>query len=263
MRLLAMLRVPGCAAFFSLTACATVGPGHVGVLWTTGSGTQKETYQEGAHFIMPWNKLAVYDLRSQSNDEVLTVIAVNGLAITLDASIRYHLVPGDAVALQEEIGPDYYQVILEPVLRSEARRVIGRYTPEEIYSTKRDVIERETREGVQSKIAGKHIELEAILVRNVELPEAIRVAIAKKLEAEQEVLKMKYVLEEARLTAEQRAIEAKSLADYNQIVSGSVTPAILDFERVQALEKLSASGNAKTVVMGPGTGQPQVLLQAR
>ena len=263
MRARTMWRTWICAAFLSLTACASVAPGHVGVLWTSGSGTQKDTYAEGDHFIMPWDKLSVYDLRSQSSDEVLTVIAVNGLAITLDASIRYHLVPGDVVALQQEIGPDYYHVILEPVLRSEARRVIGRYTPEEIYSTKRDVIERETREGVQSKIAGKHIELEAILVRNVELPEAIRTAIAKKLEAEQDVLKMKYVLEEARLTAEQRAIEAKGIADYNQIVSGSVTPSILDFEKVQALEKLSASGNAKTVVMGPGTTAPQVLLQSR
>lgn len=39
----------------------------------------------------------------------------------------------------------YYQKILEPVLRSEARRVLGKYTPEEIYSSKRDVIEREIR----------------------------------------------------------------------------------------------------------------------
>jgi len=258
-----LLRFPLCMAFPLLSACATVGPGQVGVLWTLGSGTQKDTYGEGDHLKWPWDSFSVYDLRAQSRDEVLTVIAVNGLAITLDASVRYHIIPGEVVALQEEIGPHYYDVILEPVLRSEARRVIGRYTPEEIYSTKRDVIERETREGVETKIAGKHIQLEAILVRNVELPEAIRAAIAKKLEAEQEVLKMQFVLEEAKLRAEERAIEAKGIADYNQIVSGSITSSVLDFEKVQALEKLSLSGNAKTVVMGPGSTPPQLLLQAR
>lgn len=244
-----------------ISDCATVSPGRVGVLWTVGSGTQMETYGEGEHLMWPWDKVAVYDLRSQSHDEALTVIAVNGLAITLDASIRYHIIPTEVVALQKEIGPDYYGVILEPVLRSEARRVIGRYTPEEIYSTRRDVIERETREGVQSKITGKHIELEAILIRNVELPEAIRVAIARKLEAEQEVFKMKFVLEQAKLVAEQRAIEAKGIADYNQIVSGSISPAILDFEKIQALEKLALSSNAKTVVMGPGSTPSEILLQ--
>jgi len=261
MKKLALIWLPLCAANPLLTACATVGPGQAGVVWTVGSGTQKEMYGEGDHLMWPWDKLSVYDLRSQSRDEVLTVIAVNGLAINLDASIVYHIIPGEIVALQEEIGPQYYDVILEPVLRSEARRVIGRYTPEEIYSTKRDVIERETRQGVESKITGKHIQLEAILIRNVELPEAIRAAIAKKLEAEQDVLKMQFVLEETKLQAEERAIEAKGIADYNQIVSGSLTASILDFEKVQALEKLSLSGNAKTVVMGPGSAPTQVLLQ--
>jgi hypothetical protein len=52
------------------------------------------------------------------------------------------------VALQREIGPEFYTKILEPVLRSEARRVFGRYTPEEIYSTKREIVEREIREGL-------------------------------------------------------------------------------------------------------------------
>lgn len=248
------------AALLSLTACASVGPGRVGVLWKASSGTQSTTYGEGRHWVAPWNSMDVYDLRAMSHDEVLNVIAVNGLAIKLDATVRYHLVPHEVIAVQEEIGPDYYHTILEPVLRSEARRVIGRYTPEEIYSTKRDVIERETREGVESKIQGKHIALEAILIRNVELPEAIRRAIDKKLAAEQEVLEMRYVLQVAQATAEQRRIEAKGIADYNQIVSSSLSPNILEFERIQQLARLAQSSNAKTVIIGPGAGTSQLLV---
>lgn len=253
-------RLPLAAAVLSLSACATVGPGRVGVLWKASSGTQASTFGEGRHWVAPWNSLSVYDLRAMSHDEILSVIAVNGLAIKLDATVRYHLVPEEVIAVQEEIGPDYYHTILEPVLRSEARRVIGRYTPEEIYSTKRDVIERETREGVESKIHGKHLALEAILIRNVELPEAIRNAIDKKLAAEQQVLEMKYVLQVAQATAEQRRIEAKGIADYNQIVSSSLSPGILEFERIQQLSRLAQSSNAKTVVMGPGAGSPQLLI---
>jgi prohibitin 2 len=257
----ATLRALEFAGALLSSACATVGPGQVGVLWRATSGTQPETYGEGAHLVAPWNSMAVYDLRSKSNDEVLNVIAVNGLAIKLDATVRYHLAPKEAIALQEEIGPDYYRTILEPVLRSEARRVIGRYTPEEIYSTRRDIIERETREGVQEKINGKHIILEAILVRNVELPAAIRTAIDQKLAAEQEVLKMKYVLDVARAKAEERRIEARGIADYNQIITSSLSPGILEYEKVQELEALARSANAKTVVLGAGTRQAQVLLQ--
>ena len=93
----------------------------------------------------------VYDLRSMNHDEVLDVIAVNGLGMKLDASVRYHVEPAEVVQMHQEIGADYYRTVLEPVLRSEARRVFGRYTPEEIYSTKRDLIEREIREGLRSR----------------------------------------------------------------------------------------------------------------
>ncbi len=241
--------------------CATtVGPGRVAVLWRASNGTQTNAYGEGLHYIAPWNDMYVYDLRSMSHDEVLDVIAVNGLGIKLDASVRYHLNPDEVVALQKEIGPEYYRTILEPVLRSEARRVFGRYTPEEIYSTKRDLIEREIREGLRSKIEGKHIALEAVLIRNVELPEAIRHAIDQKLAAEQDVLKMKYVIEVAKHTAEQRRIEAQGIADYNQIIAASLTSPMLEFDRIQELNRLAASSNAKTVVIGPSTGSIPVLL---
>jgi len=241
--------------------CATaVGPGHVAVLWKASNGTQSPTFGEGLYYTAPWNELYVYDLRSMSRDEVLDVIAVNGLGIQLDASVRFHLNPDEVVALQKEIGPDYYKTIIEPVLRSEARRVLGRYTPEEIYSTKRDLIEREIREGLRAKIAGKHLALEAVLIRNVELPEAIRHAIDQKLSAEQDVLKMKYVIEVAQSVAKQLRIEAQGIADYNQIIAASLSSPMLEFDRIQELNRLAASTNAKTVVIGPGAGGTPVLL---
>ncbi|MGO9288535.1 MAG: prohibitin family protein [Polyangia bacterium] len=240
--------------------CATVGPGRAGVLWSASSGTQSTTYGEGLHSVAPWNDMYVYDLRSMSHDELLDVIAVNGLGIKLDTSVRYHLSPNEVVALQREIGPDYYRTIIEPVLRSEARRVLGRYTPEEIYSTKRDLIEREIREGLRSKIEGKHITLEAVLIRNVELPETIRRAIDQKLAAEQDVLRMKYVIEVAQAVAEQRRIEAQGIADYNHTVAASLSSPMLEYERIQELNRLAASTNTKTVVIGPGAGGTPVLL---
>jgi regulator of protease activity HflC (stomatin/prohibitin superfamily) len=244
------------------SACTTIGPGHAGVLWRASSGTQAEPYGEGLHAVAPWNHFDVYDLRSMNHDEKLTVIAVNGLAMELDASVRYRVVPQEIVALEREVGPQYYETILEPILRSEARRVIGRYTPEELYSTKRDLIEREIREELKTKIEGKHLVLEAVLIRNIKLPDTIREAIDKKLAAEQEVLKMKYVLEIAKSTAEQRRVEAQGIADYNSVVSASLSGPILEFERIRELGKLAESPNSKTVVIGPGNAAAPVVLTA-
>ena len=247
------------AAAASAGGCATIGPGEVGVLWRASGGTSPQLYGEGLHPVATYNEMYVYDTHSQSRDEVLSVIAVNGLTIRLDASVRYHLMRDEVVALHEEVGPKYYEKIVEPVLRSEARRVFGQYTPEEIYSTKRDVIEREIRKGVVSKIEGRHIALEAILIRDVELPAAIRAAIDQKLAAEQEVLKMKYVLQVAAATAEQKQIEAKAIADYNHTVAASLSPAILEFERIQQMTQLATSANAKTVLIGGGNGAPVMI----
>jgi prohibitin 2 len=249
-------------ALLLLSSCVSIGPGSAGVLWKANGGTQPNSYPEGQYTVWFANHMYVYDMRVMSNDETLNVIAANGLSINLAATVRYRIAPDQVVALQEEIGPDYYNVILEPLLRSDARRVVGRYSPEEIYSTKRDVVEREIREQLVSRTAGKHLLIEAVLIRNVELPPAIRTAIDQKLAAEQEVLKMEYELKIARATADQRRVEAEGIADYNRTVAKSLTPPILEFERILQLEKLAASGNAKTVVLGAGAGSTPVLLSA-
>ena len=88
----------------------------------------------------------------------------------------------------------------------------------------------------------------------------IRHAIDQKLAAEQDVLKMKYVIEVAKYTAEQRRIEAQGIADYNQTIAASLTSPMLEFDRIQELNRLAASSNAKTVVIGPGAGSTPVLL---
>jgi len=129
-----------------------------------------------------------------------------------------------------------------------------------VLSTKRDAIEREIREGPRAKIAGKHIDLEAVLIRNVQLPDTISRAIDQKLAAEPEVLKMKYVLEVSKATAEQRRIDAEGVADYNRTVAGSLTPQILEFQRIQDPAQVAASQNAKTVVLGSGAISAPVLV---
>ena len=202
------------------TGCATVGPGRIGVLWRASGGTQPQTYGEGLYSIAPWNELSVYDLRSMNHDEVLQVIAVNGLGIKLDASVRYHLNSNEVVALQREIGPDYYTKVLEPVLRLEAAASSGGTRRKRFF--RRSAKSSSARSAKDWRPRSKaSTRLEAILIRDVELPEAIRKAIDQKLAAEQEVLKMKYVLEVSKATADERRIDAQGIADYNHTVATS------------------------------------------
>ncbi len=202
---------------------ASIGSGEVGVV-RTPSGMDPHVYTPGDWKIGGDDKATIYSVRSQERSERLDVQSSDGLGITLDTSIRYHVVPGEVLALDQEIGPSYYDVLIGPTLKSQARRVVGRFTPDQIYSTEREQIEKEIREGVDAAVKGRHVVLEAVLVRNVVLPPQLQAAITNKLEAEQSALKMKFViaqqeaedqksLEESKAKAERDKIEADAAAE--------------------------------------------------
>jgi regulator of protease activity HflC (stomatin/prohibitin superfamily) len=133
----------------SATACsyATVGSGEIGVVWTPDG--KPRSLPEGEWGVGTYERTTLYNTRSQEHEERLEVLAANGLRIVLDTSIRYHIVADEAVALDHELGVHYYDVLVGPTLKSQARRVVGRYQPEEIYSTQRELIERQIRDGVE------------------------------------------------------------------------------------------------------------------
>lgn len=247
-------------AMGGMAGCAKVDAGYGGVLWTAFSGTQPDKYTEGWYFVAPWNKMFSYSLRTQDRLEQLHVLSNNGLSITLETSIRFRPDPSKLSKLHETLGPDYYKVLIAPTLRSEARKVGGRYNPEEIYSTKRDAVEAEIFDEVKKSLVGRPVIVEAILVRNVDLPDKLKTAINDKLEEEQRSLKMKFTLSRERQEAERKSIEAKGIAERNRIITESITDKLLRYEGIQATERLAKAKNSKVVVIGGGKdGLPVIL----
>jgi regulator of protease activity HflC (stomatin/prohibitin superfamily) len=240
--------------------CVPVDSGRAGVLWKWMSGTQDDVYGEGVHIVAPWNRMFVYDIRTQDRKEELHVLTSNGLSVGLEASIRYRPLAVELPKLHQEIGPAYYDVILGPIVRSEARKVGGRFTPEEIYSSKRDAVGNEIFAAVEEALRGRHVTLDAILIRNVALPQNIQRAISEKLEEEQKALKMEFTLNRERQEAERKRIEAKGIADFQEVVSAGISQALLRWKGIEATEKLATSQNAKVVVIGSGSdGLPLIL----
>jgi hypothetical protein len=132
----------------------------------------------------------------------------------------------EAYQLIPQTGADYYSTLVAPYVTSSARKVVGRYSPEEIYSSKREQIEREIREEVSQKLATKHVQVNAVLIREVHLPPAVQAAIQTKLEEEQKALEMQFVLErtkQARSGAQaHRSVGHSRLSgDYQQRIAQS------------------------------------------
>jgi regulator of protease activity HflC (stomatin/prohibitin superfamily) len=247
-----LLLISAVAGVSSLTGCATVPSGRTGVEWSPTSGTMNRTLDEGFHFVSPFSRIYEVDLREQQRDVDLDVLADNGLEITLKSSILYQPISQEAADLIKQTGPQYYETLIGPNVRSSARRVVGRYSPEEIYSSKREQIEHEIREDVTGKLAGRHLRVNAILIREVHLPPDVQGAIQAKLQEEQKALEMRFVLERSRQEAERKRIEAAGIADYQATISKGLTDKILAWQGIEATQKLAESQNSKVVVIGTG-----------
>lgn len=241
---LALFTVTGCT-------CGTVPSGHGGIVFDSfGKGTQKDLYGEGLQVLRMGKELIVYDFRVQEMKEDLNVLSNNGLDLKVDASVRYRVEPGKIFELHTQTGPRYADILVGPIVRSEARKVFGRYAPEEIYSSKREQIEKEIYDEVTKALQGKHVVVEAILVRDVLLPDAIRQAIADKLAEEQRSQKMRFTLDKERQEADRKQIEAEGIAKYQSIVRQGLTDEYLKLKGIEVTEKLASSPNAKIIVVG-------------
>lgn len=254
---LALLAV---APFLEGCRCPVVESGHRGIVFKTlGGGTSREVVGEGMHVIPAWNGIISYDLRVHELKEQLSVLSNNGLTLRVDASVRYRA-KGDALfELQTQVGPRYADTLIAPIVRSEARKVFGRYSPEEIYSTRREEIERQIFDEVQKALGERPVVVEAILIRDVELPEAIKHAIADKLAEEQASQKMRFTLDKERQEAQRKQIEAEGINKYQAIVRQGLTPEYLSYKGIEVTQKLAESQNAKIIIIGSSkSGLPLV-----
>lgn len=244
-------------------SAVTIGSGEAGVLYKTFGGgvvTDEPPLGEGFHIVAPWNKVFIYEVRQQEVYEKMKVLSSNGLDIQLEASTWFQPKYEDLGKLHKEKSEMYKERILLPAIRSAARSVVGRYTPEQLYSSKRDAIQAEIYEETKKIVDGQYIQLNEILVRDVTLPNTIKEAIERKLKQEQESLEYEFRLVTAEKEAEKVRIEAQGKADANKILSASLTDKILKDKGIDATLELAKSPNAKVVVVGSGdSGLPLIL----
>jgi regulator of protease activity HflC (stomatin/prohibitin superfamily) len=240
----------------------TIHPGERGIVFHTfGGGLDRDhVYGQGFHVKWPWDRVFIYDVKIKEDSGTMQVLSKNGLTIRTDLSYRYKAMDERIGYLHDIIGPTYHQRIVLPEIRSATREVIGKYLPEELYSTQREAIQEEIFERTRANLAEKDILLDAVLIREVELPVKLQEAIERKLEQEQAALEYEFKLERARKEAERQKIEAEGKATANNIINASLSDKILREKGIEATLKLAQSDNAKVVVVGSGEdGLPIIL----
>lgn len=257
--LLALILVVGSLAAGCMTT--TIVSGQAGVRYSLFGGTKIEsTYGEGLHLHAPWLKVIKYDVRVQERLENMEALSSNGLSIGTDISVRWRPASETLPVLHVAYGVDYFRKLIGPELRSVVREVIGQFTPEELYSSRRIELQDQIFSRVKESVESENVVVEAILIRDVRLPEQIKVAIENKLKEEQEAERYEFTIQKERLEAERKRIEAEGEAAYQQIITASLSSQFLRFKGIEATQQLANSTNAKTVIVGSGSdGLPLIL----
>jgi regulator of protease activity HflC (stomatin/prohibitin superfamily) len=276
----------------------TVPSGRVGVLWKrfngidiycwcwVGRGTvldPRELREEGLHIIWPWDKLFLYDLRLQSNQQTYNAISKDGVNVKAQISVRYQLLHNSTAVLHKFIGPDYLTSVVSPEIGSQAREVMSMYTAEEIY-TSRDAIQKQIRDNAQKSLASnlnklvqpeameqpdpKHynsflqdaIQILDTLVLSIELPPDIVAAINRQTEQYYMIQEYKFRVQREAEESKRKQIEADGIAAFQKTVSQGISDSYLRWRGIEATLALAGSQNAKIVVIGTGKdGLPIIL----
>ncbi len=244
-----------------LMGVTRVESGNVTVLTLFGRVTG-EVLPAGIHVINPLKSAFQLSVRTQEIKESASVPSSEGLVMNLDTSLIFHLNAGKAAEVFSSIGPNYVEVIVEPTLRAAIREATASHSANALYSGEREQVAQQIKTQLEHELGGRGIDVESILLRDIQLPAALKASIETKQQAEQEALAMNFRLQRERQEAERKRIEAGGVRDFQQIVAQGISPQLLEWKGIEATETLAKSSNAKVVIIGSGkNGLPVILGQ--
>jgi regulator of protease activity HflC (stomatin/prohibitin superfamily) len=217
---------------------------------------------EGLHIINPLKSDNVLLVRTQEIKETASVPSSEGLIINMDTSLLFHLDADKAAEVYRRLGPRYAQVVVEPTLRSAIREATASHSANALYSGEREQVAQQITTQLKQELLSRGVIVEAVLLRDIQLPQALKASIEAKQQAEQESLAMSFRLQKEKQEAERKRIEAGGIRDFQQIVAQGISPQLLEWKGIEATEKLADSHNSKVVVIGSGkNGLPLILGQ--
>jgi prohibitin 1 len=233
--------------------CAIVRPNQVGVKQSLGR-LHDEVQEPGAVFVMPLTtkvvrvQVATTNLAIQEN-----LPSREGLTVQSESSILYSVRASDVPDLLRDTGRFYERDLILPVYRSAAADVCSRYDAKDMHSSRRGEIEQEIRQRMAEILSPKGIIVESVLLKSIKLPQRIADSIERKLESEQEALRMGFVAEQQRREVERKIIEEEGQREMAAIRA--------DGQRQAAL--IAAEAEAQSVLIRAEAQAKATLIEAK
>lgn len=191
-------------------------------------------------------------------DDSITVTSREGMPINVDISLSFTLdsakVPNLYQRFRQEIG-HLKQAFVRQTVREAMQMVFSQYTAEELYSTKREAARAESQKFLTERLATYGFVVVQFTVNETRVPKQIVEAINNKVAMVQEAQRAEQEVKKKQAEAQQKVAEAKGEAEANreraageaeairlraeaqskanELLSRSVTPALIQYEQMR------------------------------
>ena len=230
-----------------LSSCAVIKPGEVGVKQKLGKLSDNYKTQ-GTIWFNPFTaKVIKTNIQVQDNELSLSLPSKEGLSVQAQISILYRINQDSVPQVIRNLGTGYENIISN-VFRSAAADVCAQYFAKDMHSGMRAEIEKEILNTMSKTLNPQGILIEAVLMKSIQLPAGLANSIEAKLQAEQDAMRMEFILEQEQLEAQRKIIEATGSKDAQLILSEGLTEEIIQMRSIEAFLELSNSPNAKVII---------------
>lgn len=233
---------------FIFTNCAIVRQGEVGMKRRLGVLNPK-VIQPGSVGFNPFTSTIIkMPIRTMNMEISSNLPSKEGLNVAAVISILYRIEPTKAPYIVENIGVGNEQNVISSVFRSTAADVCSRFFAKDMHSAQRAVIEKEIATQMSELLVPRGFLVEAVLLKNIQLPAGLARAVEEKLEAEQVAQRMEFLLDREKREAERKKIEAEGIRDAQKIISEGLNKNIIEWQSIEAFRELAKSPNTKTII---------------
>jgi len=234
-----------------LASCTIIRPGEVGVKQRVGK-LSENILEEGAHTYNPFTtRIIKTPIRTENLEIRLNLPSKEGLNVSGEISILYRIEKTKVPHLIESVGLQYENIIRN-VFRSASADVCAQFLAKDMHSGKRAEIEEEIKTIMGKNLDDHGIVVEAVLMKSINLPQGLYNSIEERLQAEQDALRMQFILEQEKLEAQRKIIQAEGERDAQLILAEGLSEEILKLRSIEAFLKLAQSNGSKLIITDGG-----------
>ncbi len=229
-------------------SCTVVRQGEVGVKRKLGKLSEK-TIEPGAVGFNPLvTRVIKLPIRTVNLEISSNLPSKEGLNVGAIISILYRIKPEYASSIIENIGVNYEEVVITSVFRSASADVCSRFFAKDMHTAQRSFIENEITKRMSGLLSDRGFEIEAVLLKTIQLPPGLARAVEEKLEAEQDAQRMEFLLQREKLEAKRKLVEAEGTRDAQKVIAQGLNEEILQWQTIEAFKELSTSPNSKVII---------------